>query len=461
MLRGTHFIPTGRQLPRTPPLAEGKKRLVFKREDQERNSVPFHHLNEGGEGCHPDPKLRISGTIAGDTDSLLTGMKGYQLTAGDLDFMKKMLVDKQKKKLQGELEVVKNTIQREQKALDVTLVLRENVQTDLEKFPSSSDLVELLKQVLEIVSPSVQALELDARSLLTMVTKEDVEKALSQKKKAICCMEKEKGWRKENSVEKVQLESQLSDEQIAMQGLTRELSELQSKLAQQQKVKKKIGKLDTRSKTALPTSRKPSSKDGQPETDLPRGRKPSSNDGQPETDLPRGRKPSSNDGHPETELPKVRKPTSSGSRPKTDLPRGRKPTNSDSRLKTDQPRAQKPTSNDDRPKSNLPRGRKPSSTDPFSKTNLPMSPSNATLDKASKATPEQQTLACSKPLCGARGKQKTVGHTTATASQAEPIKKADKTKYAQPGGRKVQQQQKELVEPTMVPRRSKRIASKR
>ncbi|XP_077455185.1 uncharacterized protein LOC144073317 isoform X2 [Stigmatopora argus] len=455
MLRGTHFIPTGQQLPRTPPLAEVKKGLGFKKEDQERSSVPFHHLNEGGEGCHPNPRLSISGPSSGHTDSLLTGMKGYRLTAGDLDFMKKMLLDKQTKQLQGELEVVKNTIQREQKALDVTLVLRENVQTDLEKFPSSSELVELLKQVLEIVSPSVQALELDARSLLTMVTKEDVEKALSQKKKAICCMEKEKAWRKENSVEKVQLESQLSDEQIAIEGLMRELSELQSKLAQQQ-VKKKIGKLDTRSKTALPKGRKPSSNDGHPETDLPKGRKPSSSDGHPETDLPKGRKPSSSDGHPETDLPKGRKPTSSGSRPKTDLPRGQKPTKSDSRPKTDQPRGRKQTSNDDHPKSNLPRGRKPSSTDPFAKTNLPMSPSIATLEKASKATPEQQTLACSKPLYDTRGKPKSVGRTTATASQADRVKKADDAK-----GRRVQQQQKEVEEPIMVPRRSKRIAGRR
>ncbi|XP_057685793.1 uncharacterized protein LOC130912042 [Corythoichthys intestinalis] len=264
--RSTHFIPTGRQLPRTPPLPEVKKRLEFKNEDQERSIVPFHHFTEGGEG-HPEPniKLRISGTRAGDTDSLLTGMKGYRLTAGDLEFMKKMLVDKQIKQLQGELEVMKDAIQREQNALELTLVSSENVQTDLEKFPSSSELMELLKQVLEIVSPSFQALELDAMSLLAMVTEEDVEKALSEKKKAIGCMEKEISLRK-NSTARVELENHLIDEQMVIQGLMRELSELQSELAQQD-VRKNI-KPDARSKTALHASRKPSSNDARPKTNL-------------------------------------------------------------------------------------------------------------------------------------------------------------------------------------------------
>ncbi|XP_061651473.1 uncharacterized protein LOC133487866 [Phyllopteryx taeniolatus] len=248
-----HIIPTGRQLPRTPPMNEVKKL------DRKRDNVAMHQRTEGDSGEHPDPhmiKLNTSGTKQGFSDfseALLTGMKGYQLTACDLDFMRKMQVEKQTKQLQGELEQVQNVIKSERMALDLTLASREKVQAALENLASCTELVEHLKQVLGVVLPSFKVLEQDVRSLLAMVTKEDVARVLSEKKQAMCHMQKEMSLRKEHT--KAHLEKQLVDDQLVIQQLMREMSELKS-TAQLEMVRRKVV-----TKRELPRSRKPAGKD--------------------------------------------------------------------------------------------------------------------------------------------------------------------------------------------------------
>lgn len=92
--------------------------------------------------------------FSGYPDTLLNGMKGYEITAGDLDFLRKIQVEKHVKELrvgfqwsdprasvgkpihlralQAELEVVRNTLQREL-VLEPMLISSENVQADLDK----------------------------------------------------------------------------------------------------------------------------------------------------------------------------------------------------------------------------------------------------------------------------------------------------------------------------------------
>ncbi|XP_061664068.1 uncharacterized protein LOC133494347 isoform X2 [Syngnathoides biaculeatus] len=253
MLSGSvYIIPTGRQLPRTPPVKEVKK-LILKYDN-----VAMHQRTEGDSRDHPDPpttKLNTPGTKQGFSDfseALLTGMKGYKLTAGDLDFMKKMQAEKQTKQLQGELERVQNVIQSERMALELTLASREKIQDALENLPPYSELVEHLKQVLGIVLPSVKVAEQDIRSLLAMVTKEDVARLLSQKEQAICHLEK-KRQRKEHT--KAHLEYKLVDDQLVIQQLMRELSELKSR-AQLQIVRRKV-----ETKKELPRNRNSARKD--------------------------------------------------------------------------------------------------------------------------------------------------------------------------------------------------------
>ncbi|XP_019712088.1 uncharacterized protein LOC109507241 [Hippocampus comes] len=275
MLSGSlHFIPTGRQLPRTPPLSEVKRRLVFINEDQKSHIVAFHQDTEGDSGERPVPdeiEFNTSATkpaLSAYPDTLLNGMKGYEITSGDLDFLRKIQVEKHVKELRAELEVVRNVLQREL-VLEPMLTSSENVQADLDKSSSYSELVEHHKQVLGIMLSSVKVLERKATSLLAVVTKEDVDRAPSKKKKkkkkqqqqqALSHMEKDIIRTKEESKETEQLVKQLVGCQMLIQQLTRNMSELNSKLAQPEIERREAVNL-VAPKTDLPAGKNPAGKD--------------------------------------------------------------------------------------------------------------------------------------------------------------------------------------------------------
>ncbi|XP_061841425.1 uncharacterized protein [Nerophis lumbriciformis] len=232
-----NYIPSGQQLPRTPSLTDVKRQLEFFNEA----SISDHVLTKEVSEEKLDPsvfKANTPDTKPDCSDSLLSGMKGYQLTENDLDFIKTLKVDKRTKHLQGQLKALQREVISEKMTLELTLASREKARAELEKFLSCFEAAKLLKLVLQVTLPSVQASELlDAKSLLAMVTREDVDKAVSEKKRAIGHMEKTAARQREDTEEKRQLEEQLVSDQLVIQRLMSELSDLKTKLAAQEELK--------------------------------------------------------------------------------------------------------------------------------------------------------------------------------------------------------------------------------
>ncbi|XP_042260941.1 uncharacterized protein LOC121892153 isoform X1 [Thunnus maccoyii] len=242
-----NYIPSGRQLPRTPPLTDVKRHLDFGGEDPNNDCAELQQNVEAGSGDQDDPNRTFDLNThdakpvclenifkPDDPKSLLKGMKGYSLTAGDLEFIEKMKEEKLIKKLQGDLEDVQRLLKKETMALELTLACREKALAELNKFPSCEELTEWVKVVLKMTSPLSELSDLDAKSLLTMVTKENVQKAVEEKRIGLTHMEKMlANKKKEEAEERGQLEKQIANEQLKVQGLMSQLSDLKSELAQQ------------------------------------------------------------------------------------------------------------------------------------------------------------------------------------------------------------------------------------
>nr|XP_057907642.1 uncharacterized protein LOC131104462 [Doryrhamphus excisus] len=237
-----NFIPSGRQLPRTPPVVQVKQELDFSSEDlTSEEPLTCEEMTEWASGEQLDSKVNTAGTTIGCadcSDSLLRGMKGYELTTNDLDFIRMLKVDKRSKLLEEQLKEVHKELMSETAALELALASREKMCAHLGKFPSSSELAELLKLVLRVTSPAMEVSELDTRSLLARVTREDVDVALSEKRKAISQLEKMASrQRMKDTKERGRLEKQLASGQLLIQQLICDLSDLTSKLAQQDELK--------------------------------------------------------------------------------------------------------------------------------------------------------------------------------------------------------------------------------
>ncbi|XP_047432710.1 stress response protein NST1-like [Mugil cephalus] len=227
-------IPSGRQLPRTPPLKE---------QDFCEKDAKGNFERDGGDsdqsGAHYPSHLEtenISEPV--DPNSVLKGMKGYQLTEADLEFIKKMKEEQLVKKLQGDLEEMQKLLKKETMAFELACASREKSQAELNKFPSCEELTEWLKVVLGITLPQTDFTDLDAKSLLAMVTMENVQRAVNEKKTELAEMNKTiKKKRKKEAKERGELEKQITNEQLKIQGLMRELSQLKSELEQEEAYK--------------------------------------------------------------------------------------------------------------------------------------------------------------------------------------------------------------------------------
>ncbi|XP_077423208.1 uncharacterized protein LOC144053055 isoform X2 [Vanacampus margaritifer] len=245
MLSGSfHVIPSGRQLPRTPPLTAVKKRLDFSIKEEQSPIVASRH---NAEGDSRDPAatnlltFNASDTkpgFAGYADSLVNGMKGYRLTAADLDFMRMMQVGKRVKQLQGMLEV----LQKDVKVL-------ENVQADLE------ELIKHQQQLFGALMSSVKGFELEFESLLATLT-QDGDK---QQQQAVNRKKKTTNRKKVDTKEREQLAEQFGGGQV--QEIMREWSELKCKVAQLELARREAVPPVAAWKAGLPTGRKAANKD--------------------------------------------------------------------------------------------------------------------------------------------------------------------------------------------------------
>ncbi|XP_037332804.1 uncharacterized protein si:dkeyp-34c12.1 isoform X2 [Pungitius pungitius] len=236
-----YCIPSGRQLPRTPPLRSVKKQLDFC--NQEENEPLQQSAQPPGarEQDDADPNATFEFNASGtksepeELDSMLTGMKGYQLTQTDLDFMERIRGEKLIKKLQGDLQEVQRSLQKEMMPLELASASMKKAEAELQKFPSCEDIAEWLKLVLNMTSPSVDSTDLDAKSLLAMVTVRNVQRAEEEKRKELARMEKmAANKRKKEAQAKGKLEKRVACEQLKIQGLMSLLSDLKAELAQQE-----------------------------------------------------------------------------------------------------------------------------------------------------------------------------------------------------------------------------------
>ncbi|XP_068575725.1 inner centromere protein B [Cebidichthys violaceus] len=244
-----NYIPSGRQLPRTPPLTGVKKQLDFCNEDANKDSEELQQSVETNSRDEDDDNqnrtfdfstFRIK-SEPDDPNSMLKGMKDYQLTRADLEFIEKMRVEKVIKKLQGDLEEGQRLLMKEMMPLELVLAFRENALAALQMFPSCEDLTEWVKVVLKMTSPSIEFADLDAKSLLAMVTEKDIRRAEEEKRLELTRLEKRvANKRKKEAQAKGQLEKQVAHEQLKIQGLMSQLSDLKSELLQEEEVYKAL-----------------------------------------------------------------------------------------------------------------------------------------------------------------------------------------------------------------------------
>ncbi|KAG8004564.1 OX-2 membrane glycoprotein, partial [Nibea albiflora] len=233
-----NYIPSGRQLHRTPPLPDVKRHLddssldleQQQQHNVERQAEDYNRLNSTFDfntpGTKPEPD---------DLNSMLKGMKGYQLIPSDLEFIKKMEEEKLIKSLQRDLEEVQRLLKKEAMAAELARASRDKAQAELKKFRSCEELTEWVKVVLGATSPSVDLTDMDAKSLLAMVTKESVQRVTDEKRLELRRMEKTlANKRKKEAKEREQLEKQITVEQLKIPGLRSQLTDLKSELAREE-----------------------------------------------------------------------------------------------------------------------------------------------------------------------------------------------------------------------------------
>nr|XP_019959672.1 PREDICTED: uncharacterized protein LOC109640227 [Paralichthys olivaceus] len=239
-------IPSGRQLPRTPPHVDVVRHLNFCVEDHEDQEEPPQNMAGGSRGqSNTDEKgmfdFNTPETKTENTpepsypDSMLRGMKGYQPLPGDLDFIKKMKEEKLMGKLQEDLGEVQRLLKKEKMALKLACASRDVAHAELNKFPSCDELAEWVTVVLRMTSPLLDLTDLDAKSLLAAVTEKNVRRATDEKRVELARLEKMvEDKRKEESKEKGRLEKRIASKQLKIQGMMNQLSVLKCELAQEE-----------------------------------------------------------------------------------------------------------------------------------------------------------------------------------------------------------------------------------
>ncbi|XP_014828390.1 PREDICTED: uncharacterized protein LOC106907291 isoform X3 [Poecilia mexicana] len=206
VLSSANHIPSGRHLPRTPPMTSVKKHLDF---DDVEPVMPNSNAEADGDvevlGCS---SLKMENPY-----TMLKGMKGYHLTPDDLNFIKKKAEDEYVKKLQEELAEIQALLKIDVKLLELALVSRATAQVTLSLIPSSDVLANWAKLVLRETSPS-DFTHLDTKSLLAVVKMEEIQRLTDQKKKVIAMMEATAAETcKKEAEERGHLEMQVANEE--------------------------------------------------------------------------------------------------------------------------------------------------------------------------------------------------------------------------------------------------------
>lgn len=235
-----NYIPSGRQLPRTPPLTNVTRQLDFTNlEEPEQNMEDgVRDKDEGNQKSQTDTEELPE---SHDPHSMLKGMKGYQLTAADLEFLKKMKEEQLVKKMQVKLEEVQKLLKMEMVALELACASKVKAEAELKRFPSCIEVTKWAKVVLRMACPQADLTDADAKSLLSMMKMRDIQDAMDKKTVELYQIEKMvANKRKEEAEERGQMERQIANKQLRIQGLMRQLSDLKAELAQREEACKSL-----------------------------------------------------------------------------------------------------------------------------------------------------------------------------------------------------------------------------
>uniref|UniRef100_A0A1A8NJB8 Uncharacterized protein n=2 Tax=Nothobranchius rachovii TaxID=451742 RepID=A0A1A8NJB8_9TELE len=234
-----NYVPLGRQLPRTPPMADVKRNLSFLDPDANHSRPDQNNKVESRDR----DELQIT-PVCWDPEpdapeSMLKGMRGYQLTEADLEFIKKTKEQQVLKKLQGDLQEVQKRLKKEMFALDLAYASRKNVWDELDKSPSCEDLTTWSTLVIRKTTPSVELDHLGVKSLVAMVTTENIHSFMDEKRRGMDEMKRTAAEKKKrDDLERDRLEKQVVTDEMKIQKLMSELADLKSGLPEQ-KVEKK------------------------------------------------------------------------------------------------------------------------------------------------------------------------------------------------------------------------------
>ncbi|XP_058468373.1 uncharacterized protein LOC131441991 [Solea solea] len=175
------------------------------------------------------------------TDSMLKGMKGYEPTPADLEFINKMKEEKLLKHMQEELLEVQRLLKREEMALELACASRDKVKAELNKFPSCKELSEWIMVVLKITRPFSDFTDLDTKDLLALVMEEDVQTAMDETRYQIKQKERILTNRRKNEAKgNGRLEKVIATEQLKIQKMMTQLSDLTSELVRQEEMYKAL-----------------------------------------------------------------------------------------------------------------------------------------------------------------------------------------------------------------------------
>ncbi|XP_056451670.1 uncharacterized protein LOC130386675 isoform X1 [Gadus chalcogrammus] len=235
-------IPSGKELPRTPPMGQVKKELVFTSDESPLTGTtmttpPREYLCGAELDESPSRRLRINSTVcpatvsSRDPISMIRGMDGYQLTQADKDFIERKNEERLLKPLEGEQAELDEALRREAMALGLALARQEKALEELKKFPPCGKMVTLARLFLGQELPDSEVDLMNSRTLLTLVKEPAVRSAISKQKSALVILED--SIRKKEEKAKEDQEKRIQEKKHEIKGLMIQMAGLQSELTQE------------------------------------------------------------------------------------------------------------------------------------------------------------------------------------------------------------------------------------
>ncbi|KAL4656920.1 hypothetical protein GN956_G3937 [Arapaima gigas] len=215
--RPVNAIPTGRQLPRTPPASERHQEAARRtpcrsstvKQDTSVTNTEGVHVPKGGSSMQESDEpqcselrkkmVRRPSTVSATSkcvqleelspECFIRGMQGYQWTAGDLEFVQQTKNQRQVQQLQAELKMLQKQLKDEQHQCNLCFAAGDKVQADLAE---TADFDQVIQQSRDFLSQKLGSAEvevLDPKSIMSHIRLEDVEQATHKERSRAAILE--------------------------------------------------------------------------------------------------------------------------------------------------------------------------------------------------------------------------------------------------------------------------------